>query len=219
MKATDMLNKVKEIIGVEASEKIKLSQATLENGTVIESEDFAIGSEVFIVTEDERVPLPVGDYTLEAGESLTIEQEGIIASIGAVESTPEVEEEIAAEEDPNADPTKEPKEEMGYATKEELEEVKKVVEEIKAILLPKDGQEVEEEMSDGSGSVKSEKTTTETVYAEEQQLKEELAKPAANPIKHNPEKETVKKKLLYSQKRSNSTLDRVMSKISNFNNK
>jgi len=219
MNATDMLSKVKEIIGVEASEKIKLSQATLENGTVIESEDFAIGSEVFIVTEDERVPLPVGDYTLEAGESLTIEQEGIIASIGAVESTPEVEEEIAAEEDPNADPTKEPKEEMGYATKEELEEVKKVVEEIKAILLPKDGQEVEEEMSDGSGSVKSEKTTTETVYAEEQQLKEELAKPAANPIKHNPEKETVKKKLLYSQKRSNNTLDRVMNKISNFNNK
>ena len=214
MKAQEMLNKVKEIIGVEASEKIKLSQATLENGTVIESEDFAIGSEVFIVTDDERVPLPVGDYTLEAGESLKIEQEGIIASIGAVASSPEIEEEVAAEETPD-----EPKEEMGYATKEELEEVKKVVEEIKAILLPKDGQEVEEEMSDGSGSVKSEKTTTETVYAEEQQLKEELAKPAANPIKHNPEKETVKKKLLYSQKRSNSTLDRVMNKISNFNNK
>lgn len=214
MKAQEMLNKVKEIIGVEASEKIKLSQATLENGTVIESEDFAIGSEVFIVTDDERVPLPVGDYTLEAGESLKIEQEGIIASIGAVESSPEIEEEVAAEETPD-----EPKEEMGYATKEELEEVKKVVEEIKAILLPKDGQEVEEEMSDGSGSVKSEKTTSETVYAEEQQLKEELAKPAANPIKHNPEKETVKKKLLYSQKRSNSTLDRVMNKISNFNNK
>ena len=214
MKAQEMLNKVKEIIGVEASQKIKLSQATLENGTVIESEDFAIGSEVFIVTDDERVPLPVGDYTLEAGESLKIEQEGIIASIGAVESSPEIEEEVAAEETPD-----EPKEEMGYATKEELEEVKKVVEEIKAILLPKDGQEVEEEMSDGSGNVKSEKTTSETVYAEEQQLKEELAKPAANPIKHNPEKETVKKKLLYSQKRSNSTLDRVMNKISNFNNK
>ncbi len=214
MKATDMLNKVKEIIGVEASEKIKLSQATLENGTVIESEDFAIGSEVFIVTEDERVPLPVGDYTLEAGESLKIEEEGIIASIGAVEEAPEevVEEEVAAEEE-------DPKEEMGYATKEELEEVKKVVEEIKAILLPK-GEEVEEEMSnEGNASVKSEKTTTETVYAEQQELKEELSKPAANPIKHNPEKEAVKKKLLYSQKRSNSTLDRVMNKISNFNNK
>tara|TARA_B110000305_G_C19458547_1_gene652599 strand:+ start:1857 stop:2513 length:657 start_codon:yes stop_codon:yes gene_type:complete len=218
MKAQEMLNKVKEIIGVEASEKIKLSQATLENGTVIESEDFAIGSEVFIVTEDERVPLPVGEYTLEAGESLTIEQEGIIASIGAVESSPEIEEEVAAEETPENTP-EQPKEEMGYATKEELEEVKKVVEEIKAILLPKDGEEVEEEMSDGSGNVKSEKTTSETVYAEQQELKEELSKPAANPIKHNPEKETVKKKLLYSQKRSNSTLDRVMNKISNFNNK
>ena len=35
-----MLNKVKELVGVEASEEVKLAQATLENGTVIESEDF-----------------------------------------------------------------------------------------------------------------------------------------------------------------------------------
>jgi len=67
MKATDMLNKVKELIGVELSEEVKLAQATLENGTVIESEDFAAGSEVFIVTEDEKVALPVGEYTLEDG--------------------------------------------------------------------------------------------------------------------------------------------------------
>ena len=47
-----MLNKVKELVGVEASQEVKLAQATLENGTVIESEEFAAGSEVFIVTED-----------------------------------------------------------------------------------------------------------------------------------------------------------------------
>ena len=194
-----MLNKVKEILGVELSEEkeVKLAQAELENGTIIESESFAVGNEIFIVTEDERVPLPPGEYKLIDGENLIVEEEGIIASIGSVEEAP-AEEEVEAEE--------EKKEEMGYATKEELEEVKKVVEEIKAILDPK-----EEEMSeDVETSVKSEETTTKTVYAE----KEEMAQ--VEKVTHNPENETDKKMNLYSQKRGNNTLDRVMQKISNF---
>ena len=201
MKSTDMLNKVKEILGVELSEEkeVKLAQAELENGTIIESESFAVGNEIFIVTEDERVPLPIGEYKLIDGETLIVEEEGIIASIGTSEEAP-AEEEVEAEE--------EKKEEMGYATKEELEEVKKVVEEIKAILLPK--QEEEEMSEEADTSVKSEETTTKTVYAK----KEEMAQ--VEKVTHNPENETDKKMNLYSQKRGNSTLDRVMQKISNF---
>lgn len=204
MKSTDMLNKVKEILGVELSEEkeIKLAQAELENGTIIESESFEPGNEIFIVTEDERVPLPIGDYKLIDGETLIIKEEGIISSIGAVEEEPteEVEaEEVKAEEE---------KEEMGYATKEELEEVKKVVEEIKSMLEPK-----EEEMSeDVESSVKSEETTTKTVYAQKEDLSE------VEKVNHNPENETDKKMNLYSQKRGFTTLDRVMQKISNFKN-
>src|SRR6056300_1247911 len=137
MKATDMLNKVKEVLGVELNEEtqeVKLAQATLENGTVIESENFAAGSEVFIVTEDEKVALPVGEYTLEDGEILVVEEEGIIASIGAVAEEAPAEEEVEAQE-----------EEMGYATKEELAEVKAMIEEIKSMLEPKE--EVKEELS------------------------------------------------------------------------
>lgn len=196
-----MLNKVKEILGVELSEEkeVKLAQAELENGTIIESESFAVGNEIFIVTEDERVPLPPGEYKLIDGENIIVEEEGIIASIGAVEEAP-AEEEVEAEE--------EKKEDMGYATKEELEEVKKVVEEIKAILDPK--QEEEEMSEEADTSVKSEETTTKTVYAK----KEEMAQ--VEKVTHNPENETNKKMNLYSQKRGNSTLDRVMQKISNF---
>lgn len=199
-----MLNKVKEILGVELSEEkeIKLAQAELENGTIIESESFEPGNEIFIVTEDERVPLPIGDYKLIDGETIIIKEEGIISSIGAVEEEPteEVEaEEVKAEEE---------KEEMGYATKEELEEVKKVVEEIKSMLEPK-----EEEMSeDVESSVKSEETTTKTVYAQKEDLSE------VEKVNHNPENETEKKMNLYSQKRGFTTLDRVMQKISNFKN-
>ena len=192
-----MLNEVKKLIGVEASVEVKLAQAELENGTVIESESFEAGQEVFIVTEDEKVALPVGDYKLVDGETLIVEEEGIIASIGAVEEAPAEEEEEAEEE---------PKEEMGYATKQELQEVKDMVEEIKAILEPK-----EEEMSeDGVSSVKSEETTTKTVYAEKEEMSE------VEKVSHNPESESKKNTNLYSQKRSGNTLDKVMNRISNF---
>jgi hypothetical protein len=193
MKATDMLNKVKEVLGVETPEEqieVKLAQAELENGTVIESEEFKEGSEVFIVTEDEKVPLPVGEYKLIDGEALIVEEEGIIKSIGEAEVE---EEEVEAEEE---------KEEMGYATKEELEEVKKMVEEIKMILEPK-----EEEMAEETSSVKSEETTTKTVYAE----KEELAE--VEKVNHNPESKSKPNLNLHGQNRTATTLDRVMQRI------
>ena len=194
-----MLNKVKELVGVEASEEVKLAQATLENGTVIESEDFAVGSEVFIVTDDEKVALPVGDYTLEDGEQLKVEEEGIIASIGAAEEpTEEPAEEEASEELEE--------EEMAYATKEELAEVKSMIEDIKAMIEKKD------EMSE---EVKEEETDKEELSkVEEVEEKVELEK-----VTHNPEAEAQKEIKLFGQKRQPTTMDRVFSRISNIKNK
>ncbi len=199
-----MLNKVKELVGVEASEEtqeVKLAQATLENGTVIESETFEAGSEVFIVTEEEKVALPIGEYTLEDGEQLTVEEEGIIASIGAAEEPAEEEasEEVKAEE--------EEKEEMAYATKEELAEVKSMIEEIKAMIE-------KEEMSEEGSSVKSEETTTKVVYSS----KEEMSEQEPEKVKHNPEAVADKQlNLLSKNKRGMSTMDRVLQRMVNNN--
>ena len=89
-----------------------------------------------------------------------------------------------------------------------IDSCNKVVEEIKSMLEPK-----EEEMSeDVESSVKSEETTTKTVYAQKEDLSE------VEKVNHNPENKTEKKMNLYSQKRGNTTLDRVMQKISNFKN-
>ena len=194
-----MLNKVKEVLGVELNEEtqeVKLAQATLENGTVIESEDFAAGSEVFIVTEDEKVALPVGEYTLEDGEMLKVEEEGIIASIGAAEEAPEEEVEAAEEE------------EMGYATKEELAEVKEMIEEIKAMLEPKE--EMSSEEVEETKEELSEEVTEEVKEEVELSIEEPVAK-----VTHNPEKETKTNLNLYGQKREMTTADRVLSKIAN----
>jgi|TARA_R110000824_G_scaffold49549_1_gene139091 hypothetical protein len=195
MKATEIINKVKEVIGIELSDEqkeIKLAQAELENGTIVESEEFKEGSEIFIVTEDEKVALPVGEYKLIDGEALIIEEEGIIKSIGEA-----VEEEVEAEEEDK-------KEEMAYATKEELEEVKKVVEEIKAILEPK-----EEEMSDDSTSVKSEEIIKKVVYSSKEEMSE------VEKVNHNPEPEAKPNLNLHGQNRTKNTLDRVMARIAN----
>ena len=192
-----MLNKVKELVGVEASEEVKLAQATLENGTVIESEDFAVGSEVFIVTDDEKVALPVGEYSLEDGEKLKVEEEGIIAAIGKPEEAP-VEEEASEE-------LEEEKEEMGYATKEELAEVKSMIEEIKAMI--KDKEEMSEEETD-----KEELSKQEVI----EEVKEEVQ---LEKVTHNPEAEPQKEMKLYGQKREQTTADRVMARISNIKNK
>jgi len=195
MKATDMLNKVKELVGVEASEEVKLAQATLENGTVIESEEFAAGGEVFIVTEDEKVALPIGEYTLEDGEMLKVEEEGIIASIGAAE---EVEEE-ASEEVEAAE-----EEEMNYATKEDLAEVKAMIDEIKSMIEPK------EEMSEEVSEEKEELSEAVEEVKEELSAEEPVAK-----VTHNPEAETKKNLNLFAQKRTLTTADRVLQRISN----
>ena len=199
-----MLNKVKELVGVEASEEtqeVKLAQATLENGTVIESESFEAGSEVFIVTEEEKVALPIGEYTLEDGETLTVEEEGIIASIGAAEEPAEEPAEEASEE------VKAEEEEMAYATKEELAELKSMIEEIKAIVE-------KEEMSEEGSSVKSEETTTKVVYSS----KEEMSEQEPEKVKHNPEAVADKQLNLLSKNiKGMSTMDRVLQRMVNNN--
>ena len=195
-----MLNKVKELVGVQLEEvqEVKLAQATLENGTVIESEDFAVGSEVFIVTEDEKVALPVGEYTLEDGEMIKVEEEGIIAAIGKPEEAPEEEE---AEEELK-------EEEMAYATKEELAEVKSMIEEIKAMLEPK------EEMSE-----EVEETDKEELSKQEEVIEEVKEEVQLEKVKHNPEAEPQKEMKLYGQKREMTTADRVFARISNIKKK
>lgn len=203
MKATDMLNKVKELVGVdlkEETQEVKLAQATLKNGTVIESEDFAVGSEVFIVTEDEKVALPVGEYTLEDGEMLSVKEEGIIAAIGEP-----AEEEAEADVEIEIEAAEEEKEKMNYATKEELAEVKAMIEEIKAMLEPKEEMSAEQSVEETKEELSEQVTEAVELSAEE---------PVAK-VTHNPEREEKTNLNLYGQKREMTTADRVFAKIAN----
>ena len=202
MNTNDMISKIKEVLNL--SEEVKLEQQTLENGAVLEAESFEAGKEIFIVTEDEKVAVPVGEYEMEDGRILIVAEEGLIAEIKSGE---EPEEEVEAEE--------EEKEEMGYATKEELAEVKEMIEEIKAMLEPKE--EMSEELNaDELGNLMTEELCKHEKLSEvPEEVKEELNQPAAEPIQANPEAQTVKHNFKFATKRKLSTLDKVMNKIIN----
>ena len=204
MNTNDMISKIKDVLNL--SEEVKLEQQALENGTVLEAEAFEAGKEIFIVTEDEKVAVPVGEYQLEDGRILVVAEEGLIAEI----KTEEAEEETA-EEVEEVEAKEEEKEEMGYATKEELAEVKSMIEEIKAMLEPK-----EDLSADELGNLVTEELCKhEKVELNEvpEEVQEELNAPAAEPIKANPETKQNLSKFNISQNRRMSTLDRVMAKF------
>lgn len=95
----EAIDKIKEILGMvevvsedaltpaelsEAKEHMKFEDAQLEDGTTISADAFEVGANVFIMVEDEKQALPVGEYVMADGKLLVVEEEGIIASIGDV---------------------------------------------------------------------------------------------------------------------------------------
>lgn len=181
------------------SEMIKLAQETLENGTVIEADEFVAGAEVFIVTEDgESVALPVGEYAMADGRTLVVSQEGIIGEIREASAPAEEApaEAPAQEVEANEDEKEEtPAEALNYVTKEELAQV---VDEIKMMI-----EEVVKEMA-------------EEVVEEKEEEKVEMSanRPARKPMRHKPEAKTTKPLDLAKAHNGGSTFDRVMAKIS-----
>ena len=63
MKAQSVLNKI--LTELASIRKVAFAQMNLENGTILEAEEFAPENEVFILSGDERIPAPVGEHKLE----------------------------------------------------------------------------------------------------------------------------------------------------------
>jgi len=213
MKATEILKRIMTELSAEPTqteaviEEVKFAQETLENGTILEADSFEPASEVFIVTDEERIALPVGEYTLADGRVLVIVEEGIIEEVkpaGTAEEAPEeapVEEVIDVE---LTDEGKEPKKvveshtvETHFATQEELQAAVSVLMEMMTE-LKSDFSKEKEEMQEENDSLKELMSTAS----------------AANPINHNPEPSKVQT-AKYSSSRRPSAMDRVLARINN----
>jgi hypothetical protein len=192
---SNVINQIKTILGME----VKLAQMKLDNGTVLEAEAFEAGMPVFIVNEEDRIALPVGEYKLEDGMMLIVVEEGIIAEVKEAEmpeaevevEEPEVEVEVEQEMSETATPKKviESTIRESHFSKEEVDALKAEIEALKTELA----------------SLKEVK-------------EEECVELSAQPLVHNPEATSEVKLNLYSQSRTRNTFDTVLSKIANINN-
>ena len=148
----EAINTLKVFLGMEKQEEkvVKLAeQMKLDNGTIIEVEALEVGAAVAIVNEEERIPLPAGEYKLEDGRVLVCTEDGVLAEIKDAEiETPEQEQ--VEEEAPmmSEEPAKEIKKVVESTVKEtffaEIEKLKAENEELKAKLTELSKVEVKE---------------------------------------------------------------------------
>ena len=206
-----MLNQIKTLLNIE----VKLEEMKLENGTVVTAESFEKGKEIFIVTDDEKVAMPVGEYLLEDGRLVVVEEEGMIADVR------EVSDEVPAKETEEGEEiTSDLKDEAegyadegNYVTKDDYRQMEVKIQNLEDAIADLKGDKEskmedvkEEEMSDDVQAPLKSRT-----------VKEEFSEAASKPIKHNPEAVVeTKKQVKFSQKNGNRTaLDRVLNKLNN----
>ena len=218
MNTTEILTKIKTLLGVE-SEEVRLAQMKLEDGLTIVESDFEEGASIEIVTEDGKVSMPVGDYTLEDGRMVVVKEEGLIAEIKEAKEEEETTEEVTEEEakseekEEYAEETKAPKKVIESITKESFfSEIEKLKEENESLKKELEGLKLSsEETSVENTEVKeTEKETTEVELSTEEEPK---------PIVHNPEnKERVNLGRKIAPKRQRTIMDSVYERIANKNN-
>ena len=192
-----MLNQIRTLLNIE----VKLEEMKLENGTVVSAEAFEKGSEIFIVTDDEKVAMPVGEYILEDGRLVVVSEEGIIADVKEVSdevpATEDLEEEVIETEVPE-----EVVQEVEAIVEAVVEVIAPVIEEVKSEI---------EELKKEFGKMK--KYEEEEDKKKEEEKKEELSA-SRKPIRHNPEaKSAQRKQMQFAKGQFNTTLDRVLNKL------
>jgi hypothetical protein len=185
-----LINQIKTLLGME----VKLEQMKLADGvTILEADSFEAGNEVFIVTEDEqKIPLPVGEYEFENGRMLIVVEEGLISEVKEKEmEEPEVEVEIETEK----------KEEM----ETEKPTAKKTIESV-----------VKETFFSEIEKLKEENETLKAELSKLKEVKEEVTLSSdeeVKPISFNPENENKVETVRIASKRERSIMDSILEKL------
>lgn len=189
---TSVINQIKTLLGME----VKLETIKLIDGiTIFEADTFETDKEVFIITEDEqKIPVPIGEYELEDGRILVVEVEGIILEIKevateeeVVEEAPAVEEEVEAQATPTAKKT-----------------VESIVKETFFAEIEKLTQENIELKAQIELLSKVDEVTTEVTELSE-----------VKPIAFNPENTNQVEHFQYGSKRPRTIMDSIIEKLNN----
>ena len=187
------INKIKALLGME----VKLEQMMLMDGvTVLEADAFEMDNEVFIVTEDEqKIPLPVGEYELESGMILVVEVEGIIK---------EVKEAVVEEEEVEAPESEVEVEVEAEAT---TPTAKKTIESIVKETFFSEIEALKNENIELKAKLEL-LSKVDVVTEEVTELSEE-----PKPIMHNPENTNQVETFKFAKNRERNTLDSILEKF------
>ena len=189
------INKIKALLGME----VALEQMKLMDGvTILEADAFEMDNEVFVVTEDDqKIPLPIGEYELENGMILVVAVEGIIKEVKEAV----VEEEVAPEtETPEVEVEVEAEAEVAPTAKKTIESIVKETffSEIEALKTENIELKAKLELL----------SKVDVVTEEVTELSEE-----PKPIMHNPENTNPVETFKFAKNRERNTLDSILEKF------
>jgi predicted RNase H-like nuclease (RuvC/YqgF family) len=187
-----LINQIKTLLGME----VKLEQMKLMDGvTVLEADMFEAGNEIFVVTEDEqKIPVPVGEYEMEDGRMLIVVEEGIISEVKEKEEEEEVEVEEPIEEEAKKE------QEMETAKSNPKKTIESVVKETFFSEI--------EALKKENETLKAELSKLNEVKENEVELSEEV-----KPISFNPENENKVESIKFASKRPRTIMDSVLNKL------
>jgi hypothetical protein len=188
-KTKNILNEVRTLLGI----SVELEKMELENGTVLESDSFESGAEVFIKVDEDLIALPVGEYETKDGKVVVVSEEGVIAEIKdaseeeeapAKEEAPEEEEALAEEEVADI------KEEEVPAEDDIKNVINAIVEEMSVLKA-----EIEKLKGGEAEDLSTEEVVTEELSAV---VEVELSEPTAETISHTPDNVSEKKQQFFN---------------------
>jgi hypothetical protein len=192
---TSVLNQIKTLLGME----VKLETIKLIDGiTIFEADTFEAEKEVFIVTEDEqKIPVPIGEYELEDGRILVVVEEGIISELKEKAE----EEEVVEEEAKSEEGYKEDEEEM-----EATPSAKKTIESIVKETFFAEIEKLTQENIELKAKLEN-LSKVDEVAVEATELSE------VKPIAFNPENTNEVETFVYGSKRPRTIMDSILEKI------
>lgn len=209
MNAESILDRIMVKLGINEPVAVALEQVKTEDGQAIfEADAFEVGQAVFIVTEDGKIPAPAGEFAMEDGNIVEVDENGVIVEIAKKEA--EVEEEIVEEVEAQDDIMKEEiKEEMGMKPKKTVKSKTEMEESYFSAQI----KELEAKFEARLSALEMEKTALSAVNAE---LEERLASEPAPHTPFNPEATTTSKMHFHiSDKREKTIKDRVFDQLFN----
>ena len=209
MNAETILDRIMVKLGMaEEPKAVELAQVKTEDGQAIfEADTFAVGEAVFIVTEDGKIPAPAGEFALEDGNQIEVDENGTIVEIAKKEAEiteEEITEEVVAEDMP-----------MKEEIKEEMMKPKRTVKsktEMEESYFSKQIKELEAKFEARLSALEAEKVA---LSAQNEELMERLSNEPAPHTAFNPEANATESKLLFKlgAKREETIKDRVFNQL------